>query len=100
LFEQSGIATPAEAEPRVAVTSAPVRLRKASGESPVFAACAGDERLVGGGCSGGSHCTGQGCAYLRSFPSSPDPSDTIGGRWNCHDASGVSTAHALCQLVR
>lgn len=108
LLRQSGVAeaetrvvlqAEAGAEPpaKIVASGAPVRLRRAAGETPVFAACAADERLVGGGCSGGDHCVGQGCAYLRSYPSSPDPADTLGGRWHCSSGRGEVRAHALCQ---
>lgn len=102
LLEQSGVATPAQAEsePRPAAAGTPIRLREARGAPPVFAACAREERLVGGGCSGGEHCVGQGCAYLRSYPSSPDRADTLGGRWHCSGGRGELTAHALCQPAR
>jgi hypothetical protein len=95
LLEQAGVVAPAEA-PRIDSAGGQVRLRTAKGSTPLFAACAQDERLVGGSCTGGEACNG---CRVRSYPSSPKPDDTIGGRWMCESGRGEAMAYALCQRV-
>lgn len=98
--QQSGLPPRSEVGAPAPVTApvarGAVKMRKATGTTPVFAACADDERLVGGGCSGGDLCF-KDCPALRTYPSSADDNDTLGGKWNCEGPRGSVTAHALCQ---
>ena len=75
-----------------------IKVRVTNGEGLIFAACAANERLVGGGCKGGHDCASESeCKYIRSYPASFGPDDTLGARWNCTGAKGTMQAYALCQ---